>query len=186
MIAQPQTRPVGWRYQSERHSLAARGYRTKQGVVPGCIRDSAGMQLFLARKSVVGKAKEGPFTGNIQDLSLKNKNFRRVLYTGKHEQLVEMSIPPGGDIGNEVHHHTDQFIRVEGGKAEFIFENGKKKYETGDGGSVIVPAGTWHNVVNKSKVPLKVYTVYAPPHHPVGMVDKTKQAAILREQHHGQ
>jgi mannose-6-phosphate isomerase-like protein (cupin superfamily) len=115
-----------------------------------------------------------------------------VLYTGKHEQLVAMSIPPGGDIGNEVHPQTDQFIRVEGGKADFVFNDApglrkpvdyKWKFEAKDGGAVVVPAGTWHNVVNTSKRPLKVYTVYAPPHHPKGTVDVTKAAAVGREEY---
>lgn len=148
-------RPVGWRYESVRHGLAARGVKT----------------AYFAK----------PFTGDIQELSLRNPNFRKVLYTGKHEQLVAMSIPPGGDIGNEVHPHTDQFIRIEGGKARFVFENGKQTFIAGDGGAVVVPAGTWHNVVNVSGRPLKVYTVYAPPHHPKGTVDRTKVAAAVRE-----
>lgn len=150
-------RRVGWRYESARHSLAAKGIRS----------------AYLAK----------PFTGDIQKLSVQNPNFRKVLYTGKHEQLVAMSIPPGGDIGNEVHPHTDQFIRVEGGKAKFVFSNGKQVFSAGDGGAVVVPAGTWHNVINVSENPLKVYTVYAPPHHPKGTVDKTKAAAVGREEY---
>lgn len=128
-----------------------------------------------------GKLRKNPFTGRIDKLSMKNNYFRKVLFTAKHEQLVVMSIPPGGDIGNEVHHKVDQFIRIEGGKAKFIFNNGKKIFYAGDGGAVVVPAGTWHNVINTGSRALKLYTVYAPPNHPPETIDKTKKSAMIRE-----
>jgi mannose-6-phosphate isomerase-like protein (cupin superfamily) len=130
-----------------------------------------------------GKIRNNPFAGRIDKISMRNKYFRKVVFTGKKEQLVVMSIPPGGDIGNEVHHKVDQFIRVEGGKAKFIFNNGKKVFYAGDGGAVVVPAGTWHNVINTGSRALKLYTVYAPPNHPAGTIDKTKKDAIIREGH---
>jgi mannose-6-phosphate isomerase-like protein (cupin superfamily) len=128
-----------------------------------------------------GKVRKNPFAGRIDKISMKNKYFRKVIFTGKKEQLVVMSIPPGRDIGNEVHYKVDQFIRVEGGKAKFIFNNGKKIFYAGDGGAVLVPAGTWHNVMNTGKRSLKLYTVYAPPNHPPGTIDKTKKEAMKRE-----
>jgi mannose-6-phosphate isomerase-like protein (cupin superfamily) len=124
------------------------------------------------------------FVGNIEKLTEKNKNFRRVLFTGKHMQLVVMSLQPKEEIGNEMHDNVDQFFRIEEGKAKFVLNNGKEEHVVGDGGAVIVPAGTWHNVINPSpSKPLKLYTVYTPPQHPDGTVHKTKADADAAEHH---
>lgn len=123
------------------------------------------------------------FFGDIEGLTLKNKNFRKVLYTGKLAQLVVMCLQPGEEIGNEVHDHVDQFFRVERGKARFIL-NGSEKHLVEADGAAIVPAGTFHNVVNVSKTePLKLYTIYSPPNHPDGTVHKTKAEADEAEAH---
>jgi mannose-6-phosphate isomerase-like protein (cupin superfamily) len=123
------------------------------------------------------------FVGNIENLTLKNKYFREVLFTGKHAQLVVMCLQPGEEIGNEVHQNVDQFFRIEQGEAKFVF-NGKEEHIVHGSDAVIVPAGTWHNVINTSKdKQLKLYTVYSPPNHPDGTIHKTKAEAEEAEKH---
>lgn len=117
------------------------------------------------------------FKSNIEKDTLKNKNFRKVLYTGKHMQLVLMSLKAGEDIGAEVHRENDQFFRFEGGTGKVVIDGNKYNVKNGD--VVIVPAGAKHNVINtNSKAELKMYTIYAPPHHKDGIVRATKAAAV--------
>ena len=123
------------------------------------------------------------FVGNIESATLKNKYFREVLYTGKHAQLVVMSLLPGEEIGNEVHPSVDQFFRIEQGEAKFVF-GGKEEHLVHGSDAVIVPAGTYHNVINTSQdKELKLYTVYSPPNHPDGTLHKTKAEAEEAEKH---
>jgi mannose-6-phosphate isomerase-like protein (cupin superfamily) len=122
----------------------------------------------------------------IEKKTLANDYFRQVLFTGKYAQLVVMCLQPGEDIGNEVHKKVDQFFRIEKGQAAFVF-NGKEKHLAKNGDAVIVPAGTYHNVINTSKTAkLKLYTLYSPPNHPDKTVHKTKAAAEKAEakKHH--
>ena len=122
------------------------------------------------------------FVADIEKETLKNNYFRRVLFTGKHTQLVVMCLKPKEDIGNEVHRKVDQFFRIEQGKARFVLNNGKNKYAAKNGFAVIVPAGTWHNVTNISKNKnLKLYTLYSPPNHHPGTIHKTKAEAMEKE-----
>ncbi len=124
------------------------------------------------------------FVGNIEKQSVNNNYFRKVLFTGKHAQLVVMSLNPGEEIGNEVHPKVDQFFRIEEGEAKFILK-GKEKHIVKNGGAVLVPAGIYHNVINNSKrKSLKLYTVYSPPNHPAGTIHKTKADAEKAEKHH--
>ena len=126
------------------------------------------------------------YVGPIEKQTLKNDYFRQVLFTGKHAQLVVMSLKPGEEIGNEVHKNVDQFFRIEQGEATFIL-GGKEKHVAKDGDAVIVPAGTYHNVINTSKISkLKLYTIYSPPNHPDKTVHKTKAEADKgeAEEHH--
>jgi mannose-6-phosphate isomerase-like protein (cupin superfamily) len=126
------------------------------------------------------------YVGPLEKQTLKNEYFRQVLYTGKYAQLVVMSLQPGEEIGNEVHPRVDQFFRIEQGEATFIFE-GKEKHIVKDGDAVIVPAGTYHNVINTSKHDsLKLYTLYSPPNHPDKTMHKTKAEAdkAEAEEHH--
>ncbi len=118
---------------------------------------------------------------NIEKETLENGNFRKVLFTAKHMQLVVMSIPVGGDIGMETHHDVDQFIRVESGKAKSILNGVERELE--DDFSVIVPAGTEHNIVNVGDKDLKVYTLYAGPNHKKGIIHATKEEAEANEEH---
>lgn len=116
------------------------------------------------------------FFGNIEKLTLENSNFRKVLFTGQHSQLVLMSLKPKEEIGVEVHEIVDQFFRVEKGTGKFII-NGKS-HNIKDGDAFIVPAKTKHNVINTStKDDLKIYTIYSPAHHKDGVVHKTKKDA---------
>ena len=126
------------------------------------------------------------YFGPIESETLKNTYFRKVLFTAKHTQLVVMCLQPGEEIGNEVHENVDQFFRVEEGKARFVL-NGTEKHLVAANGAAIVPAGTFHNVINVSKTErLKLYTLYSPPNHPDGTVHKTKADAEAAEKlaHH--
>lgn len=123
------------------------------------------------------------YVANIEKKSLENKYFREVLFTGPHSQLVLMSIAPGDDIGMETHKNVDQFFRIESGIGQAILDG--KKYDLEDGSAVVIPAGTEHNIINKSKSePLKVYTIYSPPNHPDGTIHKTKAEALAYEKEH--
>lgn len=116
------------------------------------------------------------YKDNIERLTLENNNFRQVLYTAEHCQLVAMSLAPGEEIGSEVHEDGDQFFRFEKGEGQVIIN--EMVYAVGDGDSVIVPAGATHNVINAStSEPLKLYTIYAPPHHKDGVTRATKAEA---------
>ena len=122
------------------------------------------------------------YNTNIEKETVKNKDFRRVLYTGKHSQLVLMSLKPGEDIGAETHRDVDQFFRFEGGEGKVIIDGVEHRVKDGNG--VIVPAGARHNVINTSKlVNLKLYTIYSPPEHQDGVVRHTKKEAIASEEH---
>jgi len=125
------------------------------------------------------------YIDNIEDRTLENSNFRKVLFTGGHMQLVVMSLKPLEDIGMEVHDSVDQFFRVEEGLAKFFIDG--EEIEAGQENVVIVPAGSAHNVVNAlPDADLKLYTVYAPPNHPDGTVHATKEEAETAEktEHH--
>lgn len=111
----------------------------------------------------------------------KNSYFRKVIFTGEHLQLVLMSLKVGEEIGDEIHPKVDQFFRVESGEAKFVI-NEKEEHIVKAGGAAVIPAGTYHNVLNNSKTePLQLYTVYAPPNHPDGTINKTKADAVAYE-----
>ena len=121
------------------------------------------------------------YVGPIEKQTTENTYFRQVLFTGPHSQLVVMCLRPGEDIGDEVHPHVDQFFRIEKGQAKFVL-NEKEEHTVRDGDAVVVPAGTYHNVINTSKtLELKLYTIYSPPNHPDGTVHKTKAEAEAAE-----
>jgi len=118
---------------------------------------------------------KGYFT-NIEKATLENNNFRKVLYTSKHSQLVLMSLRPGEEIGTETHLENDQFFRFERGQGKVIIDG--NEYEVSDGSAIVVPAGAEHNVINVSDTEeLKLYTIYSPPHHKDGIVRATKEEA---------
>ena len=128
------------------------------------------------------KTKKG-FVGKIEKETVKNDDFRRVLYTGKYSQLVLMSLKPGEEIGEEVHDDVDQFFRFEEGKGLVVIDDVEN--EVKDGMAVVVPSGAKHNVINTSKKSnLKLYTIYSPPEHQDKVVRKTKQEAMDNEEHY--
>ena len=118
---------------------------------------------------------------NIEKATRENTDFRRVLYTAKHSQLVLMALKPKQEIGSEVHPDNDQFVRFEEGKGKCIVDG--TEYEVGDGVAVVIPAGARHNVINTSDTAeLKLYTLYAPAHHKDGIVRATKEEAEATEE----
>jgi len=120
------------------------------------------------------------FNSNIEQDTLENTNFRKVLYTGKHSQLVLMCLQPGEEIGMEVHPDNDQFFRFEKGQGKCIID--ENEYKLSDGSVIVVPAGAEHNIINTSEAEeLKLYTIYSPAHHKDGIVRVTKDEAIANE-----
>ena len=123
------------------------------------------------------------YVDNIEDQTKDNDNFRKVLFTGSHMQLVVMSLKPGEDIGEEVHNDVDQFFRFEEGEGKVIM-NGEE-FAVGEDMVVIVPAGTVHNIINTSQEEdLKLYTIYSPANHPEGTIHATREEAMAAEEHH--
>lgn len=123
------------------------------------------------------------YTTNIETKTLENEYFREVLFTAERMQLVVMALQPGEEIGAETHDDVDQFIRVEAGTGEAILDG--QKTELADGSIVVIPAGTAHNVVNTSaSTPLKLYTIYSPPEHPDGTINRDKAEALAYEAEH--
>lgn len=121
------------------------------------------------------------FKSNIEKDTIKNKNFRKVLYSGSHLQLVLMSLKPKEEIGLETHKENDQFFRFEAGRGRVEIDG--NKYTVKDGDAVIIPAGAKHNVTNTSATEdLKMYTIYAPPHHKDRIVRKTKKEAEANDE----
>lgn len=121
------------------------------------------------------------FHDNIENLTLENSNFRKVLYTAKNMQLVLMSLQPKEDISMEVHPDNDQFFRFESGKGECIIDG--NVYTVEDGSAIIIPAGAEHNIINTSETePLKMYTIYATPHHKDQIVRATKKEAEEKDE----
>jgi len=121
------------------------------------------------------------YKANIEKETLKNKNFRKVLYTSAYSQLVLMSLKPKEEIGSEVHEENDQFLRFEGGTGRVMIDD--SKYTVKDGDAVVIPAGARHNVINTSGTEyLKLYTIYSPPHHKDGIVRATKEEAEANDE----
>ena len=124
-----------------------------------------------------------PLVFNIDHTAIKNRNYRTTIWTGEHLQLTLMSIPCGTDIGLEIHRNVDQFIYIVSGRG--LVKTGKCENDlrvnkpVNSESSIIIPAGTWHNIVNIGKSPLKLYSIYAPTQHPAGTVHRTKEEAEL-------
>ena len=122
-----------------------------------------------------------PFVVDIKKATLANENFRTAIWTGEHFQITLMTIQPGEDIGLEMHPHVDQFLRIEQGNG--VVQMGASKdrlvirQRVFDDFAIVVPAGTWHNLINTGNIPLKLYSIYAPPNHPKGTIHETKAIA---------
>ena len=122
---------------------------------------------------------KGPLCINLEKDTLENKNYRKVIYTNPGGmQLVLMSLKAGEDIGLEVHHDIDQFIRVESGKGLAIINN--EKYDLSDGYSIMIPKGSNHNIINNGNTDLKLYTIYSPSEHLHGKIEKEKNNEIIQ------
>ena len=121
------------------------------------------------------------YADNIEKITKGNNNFRQVLYTGKHSQLVVMSLKPGEEIGAEVHLDHDQFFRIDAGEGKCVIDG--NEYVIKDGFAVIVPAGANHNVINTGASDLKLYTIYSPAEHRDGVVYPTKADALADNEH---
>lgn len=125
------------------------------------------------------------WVADIEDATLANDTFRTVLFTGRNLQLTVMRLQPGEEIGVEMHDHLDQFIRIEQGQATVTLGPSRDEvaetHEVADDWAVIIPGGTWHNVINRGDGDLRLYSIYAPPEHPEGTVHRTKAEADADE-----
>ena len=131
-----------------------------------------------------------PYVVDIEELTLQNDSFRQAAWTGANMQMTLMTIQPGDDIGLEVHEDHDQFLRIEQGQARVEMGPSEDDLDfvrdAADDFAILVPAGTWHNVINVGSEPLKLYSIYAPAEHPHGVVHETKAEADAHEaEHHG-
>ncbi|RAS80698.1 cupin domain-containing protein [Priestia endophytica] len=130
-----------------------------------------------------------PFVININRATQQNNTYRTALWTGTHLQVTLMSLNVGEDIGLEMHSNLDQFLRIEQGQG--IVQMGKSKNSLNfkrnvyDDSAIVIPAGTWHNLTNTGNIPLKLYSIYAPPNHPFGTVHPKKTDALAEEEEYG-
>lgn len=128
-----------------------------------------------------------PLAINIEKAAKQNNTFRTALWTGKHLQVTLMSINVGEDIGLEIHPHLDQFLRIEEGQGIVLMGDNKNnlnfRANVGDGFAFIIPAGKWHNLINTGNIPIKLYSIYAPPQHPHGTIHETKAIAEAAERY---
>ena len=122
-----------------------------------------------------------PFVVDIEDFTTSNTNFRTAVWTGEHLQMTLMSIPVDGEIGLEIHTDTDQFLRIEQGKTRVYMGDSEDdldfEEEAEEDFAIFIPAGKWHNVVNTGDEEVKIYSIYAPSHHPFGTIHETKEIA---------
>ena len=133
-------------------------------------------------KTIAAKTSElKGFVTDIEKSTVANKNFRKVLYTGKNSQLVLMSLKPGENIGSETHNDTDQFFRVDSGSGKVVINGKETKIK--DGFAVVIPQGAEHDVINTGKEDLKLYTLYSPSHHRDGTVHATREIALKSKEH---
>ncbi|SDO35789.1 cupin domain-containing protein [Halobacillus aidingensis] len=167
----------------------AYGYRSSAGYWPGPVPNQAYGSYYYNRLMAKDYG-PSPFVIDINEATKQNQTYRTALWTGSNLQVTLMSIPPGGDIGLEVHPNVDQFLRIEQGQG--IVQMGENKNDLSfernvyDDDAIMIPAGTWHNVTNTGDTPLKLYSIYAPPNHPFGTVHATKAEAMTAEEDNGQ
>ena len=181
---------VPYTYQYPQYvNLHTQGYPTGYWAMPNEV--TSGSNHYVAGNSNNGLHDFGPnpFVININEATKLNNTFRTALWTGDHLQLTLMSLNPGEDVGLEIHPNVDQFLRIEQGQG--IVQMGKSKdnlnlqWQAFDDSAIFVPAGTWHNLTNTGNMPLKLYSIYAPPNHPFGTVHKTKADAMEESSHNG-
>ncbi|MCL2873387.1 MAG: cupin domain-containing protein [Defluviitaleaceae bacterium] len=145
-------------------------------------KDEPHMQWMPHQDGLITDYGPNPFTVDIRKAAYHNNTYRTALWTGAHLQLTMMDIEPGDDIGLEIHPYTDQFLYIVDGQGLTLMGDTKEflwfRQPVYDDCAIFIPANTWHNVVNTGKRPLKLISVYAPPHHPFGTVHETKIDAI--------
>jgi mannose-6-phosphate isomerase-like protein (cupin superfamily) len=152
------------------------------GVLPGLDGSAhARAAKTKSERSVKSEGMVKGFVGDISQLTESNADFRHVLYTGKHLQLVLMTLKPGEDIGEETHEGVDQFFRIEEGTGEAVIDGRRSSVKAGD--AILVPAGARHNIVDTGKKPLRFYTLYGPPEHEDRTVHVTKKDAATAKEH---
>ena len=143
------------------------------------------MELPIMENQNLINSGDKPLLFNIENATRSNNFYRREIWTGEHLQRTVMSIPVGGEVGLEQHNDNDQFLRVEYGVGAVYMGDTKQGVRfVGNANSdyaILIPAGTWHNVINDGNVPLKLYSLYAPPHHPKGTIHKTKFESDLAD-----
>ena len=125
----------------------------------------------------MGNSNRKPFRIDLENETINNTYYRKVVYTSNNTQLVLMSLKPKEEIGNEKHDNLDQFIRIEKGLGNVIYNQGKDNemiQQLSDGIAIIIPSGTWHNIINIGDEPLQLYSIYSPPEHPEGLVQENK------------
>lgn len=149
--------------------------------IPQCsTRDS-----YQCKQAPVIDYGPNPFVVNINDATLQNNNFRTTLWTGCHLQVTLMCIPVGESIGLEIHPDVDQFLRLEQGQGLVMMGNRRDCMDFQErvcsGYAILIPAGTWHNLINTGNEPIKLYSIYAPPQHPHGTIHRTKMDAQASE-----
>lgn len=157
------------------------------GLVHGMARNNGDYHSFPVMNPISLKDYGAqPFVVNIDEAVKKNNTFRTALWTGSHLQVTLMSIKVGDDIGLEIHPDNDQFLRIEQGQGIVRWGTHKNNLNIErrimDDSAIMIPAGTWHNIINTGNIPLKLYSIYAPPHHPFGTVHATKAEAIAAEE----
>ena len=145
--------------------------------------EPAGENVQMAKSVKIEFLDHGPnpYSTNLSLLAKENPNYRTAIWTGKELQLTVMSIPKRGEVGLEIHEDTDQFFYVVEGSGTVLMGPQRDKLDYSmpvkKGSAIFIPLGTWHNIVNKGCGDLKLFTIYAPPHHPHGTVQKTKAIA---------
>jgi mannose-6-phosphate isomerase-like protein (cupin superfamily) len=160
--------------------VAGVGLARQAGSTPPAGTKTATESKSAAKTKKGGSVMKG-FVQDIDGLTVKNDNFRQVLYTAKHCQLVVMALKPKEEIGAEVHKVVDQFFRVEEGTGEAVLDGVRTPIRAGF--AVVVPAGMKHNIINTGSVPLKLYTIYSPPNHRDGVVHHTRADAEADHEH---
>lgn len=165
-----------------------RTYLIKSGMVRETFRISDTMKNYISDPDH-DKGRE-PWVVDIEDLTMKNDNFRSTEWTGSFFQMTVMSLLPGEEIGLEVHKDVDQFIRLEQGTVKVVMgyekDNLDQEWEAEDDFAIFIPAGIWHNVINTGEDEVKIYSIYAEPEHPPGTIHKTKEEADkYEEEMHG-
>lgn len=164
-------------------------YNAYNAYTPPCMANMQNKIPVMASGETIPLKDYGPqpFVININEAAKQNTAFRTALWTGNHLQVTLMSLRPGEDIGLEMHHDLDQFIRIEQGSG--IVKMGRRKdmldfqQNVYDDSAFVIPAGTWHNLINTGNIPLKLYSIYAPPQHPRGTVHETQADAQAAENH---